>query len=141
MAGIYASLDVYVNTPMPLKAYQNKKSPQQSSSESKQSNIAKTTSTLLAITTATASYANAKVGQYTGNKIRQSNIQQGINLAAMGIGTAINPVVGLTTLAGYLVKNSIDYGIRVINTQQEAEFKRSYRGKMTTSGSRWRSNT
>ena len=86
---------------------------------------------------ATASYANSKVGDYTGNKVRQSNIATGIG-ALTTIGTAfINPVLAVGVIAGYSVKRTIDMGIERENSRQESQYRSSYRGKATTSKSRW----
>ena len=84
------------------------------------------------------SIANNAVGAYTGNKVRQSNIATGLSLASSLISFSINPVLGALHLGTMVTKRLVDVSIEAINSKQETEYKRSYMGNMTTSGSRWR---
>ena len=84
------------------------------------------------------SIANNAVGAYTGNKVRQSNIAAGLSLASVGISFAINPYLGALHLAAKGVKRGVEYMVDSNNSRQESNYKRSYMGNITTSGSRWR---
>ena len=85
----------------------------------------------------TASLANSAVGSYTGNKVRQSNMATGIAIAGLAIGAMTNPVLAGVAVATYSIKRSIDMNIDRINSEKESAYRSSYRGKATTSGSRW----
>lgn len=84
-----------------------------------------------------ASLANSAVGNYTGNKVRQSNINTGITIAGLAVSAVSNPVLAGVVAATYSIKRSIDINIDRINSEQESAYRSSYRGKATTSGSRW----
>lgn len=146
MGGYYAELNVNLN----INEVRRATSPQ--SRKKKKSSSGKTSATkvkssksasakygkkLVALGIATASYANSKVGDYTGNKVRQQNIASGIGVLTT-IGTAfVNPVAAATVAGIYTVKRTIDMGIERENSRQESEYRNSYRGKATTSKSRW----
>ena len=135
MAGYYAELNVYLNSGKePLTEEQKLQKKQKQQIEKTKKTAAKVTGTTLAV----AAYANSKVGQYTGNKMRQANNQTTLALTGMGLLALKNPVVGITALATYVTKSAIDTQINIINSQQESAYRMSYKGNMTTSGSRWR---
>lgn len=94
-----------------------------------------------------AMYVNSAVGNYTGNKLRQSNTQTSLSLigsVSVGAlsGAKFGPygalAGGAIALVGVIAKNTINLGIRQINSEQEMLYKTSITGKMTTSGSRWK---
>ena len=84
-----------------------------------------------------ASLANSAVGNYTGNKVRQSNMSTGISIAGLAVGAISHPVLTSLAVATYSIKRSIDIRVDRINSEQESAYRSSYRGKATTSGSRW----
>lgn len=99
----------------------------------------------LAFVGASAAFANQAVGAYTGNKVRQQNISQGLKIAGsvgglIGIGIRTgNPYIVAATAIIAATKVGVDTAIRITNANQEAKFRRSYMGNITSSGSRWRS--
>ena len=92
----------------------------------------------IAVVAKSVSVVNNQVGAYTGNKVKQQNIKQGIAIATSIAVSVINPSLGVAMLAGNTIDSSIGYMTNMINTQQETTYKTSLVGKMSTSGSRWR---
>ena len=92
----------------------------------------------IAVISKSASIINNQVGAYTGNKVKQQNIRQGIGIATAIAVSVINPSLGVTMLAGNTIDNTVSYITNMVNTQQETTYKTSLVGKMSTSGSRWR---
>ena len=93
-----------------------------------------------ALVLSTLAVANSAVGAYTGNKVRQSNIQTLLSIGGIGALAISHPYIAAASATILAIKNTIDFEIRQINSRQESNFKQSYRGKMATSGSRWRGN-
>lgn len=105
----------------------------------KKINVArKAVSKTAALALATATMVNSAVGSYTGNKLRQSNIQTLITLGGIATTAIVSPTAAAIAATTFAIKSAVDYEIRMVNSRQESNFKRSYRGNMTTSGSRWR---
>lgn len=92
----------------------------------------------IAVVAKSVSVVNNQVGAYTGNKVKQQNIKQGIAIATSIAVSVINPSLGVAMLAGNTIDSTIGYMTNMINTQQETTYKTSLVGKMSTSGSRWR---
>lgn len=146
MGGYYAELNVNMNinegrrATSPQSRKKKKASSGKTSStkvKSQKSASSKYSKKLLALGVSTTSYVNSKVGDYTGNKVRQSNIATGIGvLTTAGLAFA-NPVLAAGVIAGYSIKRTIDMGIERENSRQQSEYRSSYRGKATTSKSRW----
>lgn len=86
----------------------------------------------------TAQLINSKVGAYTGNKVSTSNRTEAIMLGSMAITALINPAYGIGSFAIHALNNSLDFAVRMKNSQEESDYKRSYLGNMTTSKSRWK---
>lgn len=86
----------------------------------------------------TAQLINSKVGAYTGNKVATSNRNESIMLASMAITALINPAYGIGSFAIHALNNSLDFAVRMKNSQEESDYKRSYLGNMATSKSRWK---
>jgi hypothetical protein len=90
--------------------------------------------------------ANNAVGSYTGNQLRQSNINATLGIAttvaAIGIQIATQNYVGAALTAGAAIvstaKQAINYNIRVMNSQEESRYRLAYLGNPTTSGSRFK---
>lgn len=81
--------------------------------------------------------ANSMVGSYTGNKVRQSNIASGLQLAGIGVGVITgmitgHPLLAITGAIGTLAKSVADRRIEIVNARQEARYNRSYLGNITT---------
>lgn len=134
MAGYYAELNVFLGeSPKSSSGKTGKKS--KGKKKSKMKSIATKTSGVLM---ASAIYANSKVGEYTGNKLRQSNNATSLALIGMGIASFANPLAGTLAVTSFAVKSAIDNSIRIKNSQQESAYRMSYKGNMTTSGSRWK---
>lgn len=92
----------------------------------------------IAVVAKSVSVVNNQVGAYTGNKVKQQNIRQGIGIATAIAVSVVNPTLGVTMLASNTIDSAIGYMTSMINTQQETTYKTSLVGKMSTSGSRWR---
>ena len=92
----------------------------------------------IAVVAKSVSVVNNQVGAYTGNKVKQQNIRQGIGIATALAVSAINPGLGIAMLTGNPIESTVSYMTNMINTQQETTYKTSLVGKMSTSGSRWR---
>lgn len=86
----------------------------------------------------TAQLINSKVGAYTGNKVATANRNETIMLASMAITALTNPLYGIGSFAIHALNNSIDFAVRMKNSQEESDYKRSYLGNMATSKSRWK---
>ena len=133
MANEYAV--IHVATKSSVKAEQAKREREERQKmNSMRHGVAKASSLVLA----TAAMANSAVGSYTGNKLRQSNIQTLLTIGGLGATALVSPTAAIIATTTMLIKNAIDYEIRLVNSRQESNFKRSYKGNMTTSGSRWR---
>lgn len=91
-----------------------------------------------ALNVATASVVNSAVGSYTGNRMRQSNTQAVLGASALVLGAMYNPIASAITATTVVMKGLVNEQIRSINSQQEGNYRRSYKGNMTTSGSRWK---
>lgn len=81
---------------------------------------------------------NSKVGSYTGNKIQTRNMSTNFRVASYGIIATINPYLAIGKSAIDLTQNTIDYVTRVLNSEEEVNYKTSLIGNATTSNSRWR---
>lgn len=133
MANEYAVIHVATNVSVEKEEKRQARLKKKKQQEFKQ--LASKTTTL---TIATASLVNSAVGSYTGNRMRQSNTQVILGASALAVGMFFNPVASAITATTIVMKGLIDEHIRTINSQQEGNYRRSYKGNMTTSGSRWK---
>lgn len=140
MASFYA--EVNVNTAeyraKLLKQQEKAERDQIKDKDKRTKKIKKIASKSIGIALTTANYVNAKVGQYTGNKMRQSNVSTLLTISGLVAGAFIDPFGAAIAASALAIKSTVDYSIRIKNAQQESNFKMSYRGNMTTSGSRWK---
>lgn len=145
MAGYYAELNVNVNvnestkqtSPKAKKPTKSGKPKVKKTNENPKSSSNKYGRKVSGLILSSASLANSAVGNYTGNKVRQSNMATGIAIVGLAVSAVSNPVLAGVAVATYSIKRSIDMNIDRINSEQESAYRSSYRGKATTSGSRW----
>ena len=108
--------------------------------------LGKWMTTIQTSTMLTANVINSKIGSYTGNKVAQNNASQSIKLASYASASALMLATGnylgaAVSVGGAVISYGsqvLDYAIMVRNTEQESAYKRSLRGNMATSNSRWR---
>ena len=108
--------------------------------------LGKWMTTIQTSTMLTANVINSKIGSYTGNKVAQNNASQSIKLVSYASASALMLATGnylgaAVSVGGAVISYGsqvLDYAIMVRNTEQESAYKRSLRGNMATSNSRWR---
>lgn len=145
----YAELNVYLDSSGSSSSNNRPKKVKQPK-EKKVNSLKATAITAIALRSAvqTANFVNTKVGDYTGNKVMQSNISTalsvgsqlvGATLAGAKLGGGVGAIVGIglatTKIFGSAILNE---SIERKNSIQEMNYKRAYTGSMTTSGSRWK---
>lgn len=140
MASYYAQIDVSINETKTIvrKTVPKTSVPGGKVSISDPKQKTKINTKLLTTSIAIGAYANGVIGSYTGNKHSQNNINSMLGVAGVGVLAINNPVLALSSVAGYTIKRLTDVTIEQKNSSQESEYRRSYLGNMTTSGSRWR---
>ena len=141
MAGYYAEFVVNVNNIGTSRKPSSKKKKKTTENIKSQNNNLKRAYRFASINAlSVASALNSYTGAYTGNKVKQANVTQGIKYTGMVLTAISNPYIALGVLAIDTVNNVLDYNIRVANAQQESDYKTSLVGNMATSNSRWRGN-
>lgn len=124
----------------------NNKSPEEEEVQSSNLNLSKWIGTISTTTILSANVINSKIGHYTGNKVAQSNASQVIKMAGFTSGAILSLATGNFIGAAISIGGSaisygsqlLDYEIMIRNSEQESAYKRSLRGNMATSNSRWR---
>lgn len=124
----------------------NNPSPEEEKVKDNNLNLSKWIGTIQTTALLSANVINSKVGSYTGNKVAQSNNAQIIKLAGFASGAILSLATGNYIGAAIAIGGSaisygsqiLDYQIMLKNTEQESAYKRSLRGNMATSNSRWR---
>lgn len=142
MAGYYAELNVNLNISETKrstspKSKRLKKPVVKKIQENSKSSSNKVATKIGGLMVATSSLVNSAVGEYTGNKVRQQNVASTIGLATTVALAFKNPVAAGIAVGAYSIKRTIDIEVNRINSQQESAYRSSYRGKATTSSSRW----
>lgn len=146
MASYYAQIDVNITdnsgavvkttTPKPPKP-KKVTIPKPADNTEKSSFSSSSTKITGALLTGIA-FANSSIGSYTGNKTSQSNISATLGVIGVGLSLIKNPMLGGIAIASYSVKRITDVAIEQKNSEQQSEYSRTYLGKITTSGSRWK---
>lgn len=146
MASYYAQIDVnitdnsgaVVKTTTPKKPKIKKLEPPKPSDNTDNSKFSNSSTKITGALLAGMAFANSSIGSYTGNKTTQSNISATLGAIGLGISLIKNPALGSIAIATYSIKRITDMAIEQKNSQQQSEYSRTYLGKITTSGSRWK---
>ena len=144
----YAVYNVVLKNNTNNEALDEISNPSEEEKDIKDNNIklSKWIGTIATTSMLTANVINSKVGQYTGNKVAQSNASQAIKLAGLASAAILsiasgNYIGGAIAIGGAAISYGsqlLDYTVMVRNSEQESAYKRSLRGNMATSNSRWR---
>lgn len=136
MAGFYA--EFHVSTDKILHTGSHSTQSQLQKLEKQKANIDKAIAFSGNLISKSIGAITTKASLYTGNKIRANNIGQTLKLGSYAITAVKNPYLAIGLFGLDTINAVSNTTIRLINSEQETEYRASYYGKMATSGSRWR---